>query len=103
LQESRQNHTSAASGVAYAESRGATNLLNWTEAGPKIRFTSAGLRNRTRSSKMSAAHVQTQGVMSSLSRVWSSCTRRMGWMGVPFKAAAFSTNAVRERCTNVSD
>jgi hypothetical protein len=66
-------------------------------------------------------------VMSSPSRVWSSCTRRMGWMGVPFKAAAFSTNAVCsipthaearpacgttrvhainelfERCTNVSD
>src|SRR5271156_1351498 len=35
LQESRQNHTSAASGVAYADSRGAINLLNWTEAGPK--------------------------------------------------------------------
>ena len=33
--------------------------------------------------------------MSSLSRVWSSCTRRMWWMGVPFKAAAFSTNAER--------
>jgi hypothetical protein len=40
LQESRQNHTSAASGVAYAELRGATNLLNWTEAGPKIALTS---------------------------------------------------------------
>jgi hypothetical protein len=34
LQESRQNHTSAASGVAYADSRGATTLLNWTEVGP---------------------------------------------------------------------
>jgi hypothetical protein len=38
------NHTSAASGVAYAESRGATNLLKWTEAGPKIVVTSLGLR-----------------------------------------------------------
>ena len=28
-------YTSAASGVAYAESGGATNLLNWTDAGPK--------------------------------------------------------------------
>ncbi len=35
LQESRQNHTSAASGVAYADARCATNLLNWTEVGPK--------------------------------------------------------------------
>jgi hypothetical protein len=35
LQESRQNHTSAASGVAYAGTRGAINLLNWTEVGPK--------------------------------------------------------------------
>jgi hypothetical protein len=46
LQESRQNHTSAASGVAYAETRGATNLLNWTEAGPKIALISLGLRIR---------------------------------------------------------
>ena len=61
MQESRQNHTSAASGVAYAETRGANNLLNWTEAGPKILFTSAGLRNRTCSSGMSAPHVQEQG------------------------------------------
>jgi hypothetical protein len=29
LQESRQNLTSAASGVAYARISGATNLLNW--------------------------------------------------------------------------
>src|ERR1700733_822258 len=36
LQESRQNHTSAASGVAYAEARGATNLVNWTDVGPKL-------------------------------------------------------------------
>jgi len=36
LQESRQNHTSAASGVAYAEPRGATNPLNWTEVGLKV-------------------------------------------------------------------
>ena len=35
LQVSRLNHTSAASGVAYADSRGATTLLNWTEVGPK--------------------------------------------------------------------
>src|SRR5580692_7212945 len=35
LQESRQNHTSAASGVAYADARGAIDLLNWTEVGPK--------------------------------------------------------------------
>src|SRR5271169_6971681 len=34
-QESRQNHTSAASGVAYAETRGATNLWKWTDVGPK--------------------------------------------------------------------
>ena len=39
LQESRQNHTSAASGVAYAETHGATNLLNWTEAKDVDRFT----------------------------------------------------------------
>ena len=44
LQESRQNHTSAASGVAYAETRGATTLLDWTEAGPKVVLTSLGLR-----------------------------------------------------------
>ena len=37
LQESGQNHTSAASGVAHAEPRGATNGLNWTEVGPKAR------------------------------------------------------------------
>ena len=36
LQESRQNHTSAASGVAYADSRGAINLLNWTDVGPRL-------------------------------------------------------------------
>ena len=36
LQESRQDHTGAASSVAYAETRGAANLLNWTEAGPKV-------------------------------------------------------------------
>src|SRR5271170_6967015 len=35
LQESRQNHTSAASGVAYAETHGATNLFKWTDIGPK--------------------------------------------------------------------
>jgi hypothetical protein len=35
LQESRQSHTSAASGVAYAEGHGATSPLNWTEVGPK--------------------------------------------------------------------
>jgi hypothetical protein len=34
LQVSRVNHISAASGVAYAESCGATNLLNWTDVGP---------------------------------------------------------------------
>jgi hypothetical protein len=34
LQESRQNQTSAASGVAYAEPCGATDLLNWTDVGP---------------------------------------------------------------------
>jgi hypothetical protein len=42
LQESRQNHTSAASGVAYAERRGATNPLNWTEVGPKTCLRSWG-------------------------------------------------------------
>lgn len=61
MQESGQNHTSAASGVAYAETRGATDLLNWTEAGPKILLTSVGLRDCTRFSGMSAAHVQTRG------------------------------------------
>jgi hypothetical protein len=34
LQVCRLNHTSSASGVAYADSRGATTLLNWTEVGP---------------------------------------------------------------------
>jgi hypothetical protein len=29
-------YISAASGVAYIETRGATNLLNWTEVGPKL-------------------------------------------------------------------
>jgi hypothetical protein len=38
------NHISAASGVAYTETRGATNLLNWTEVGPK----SVGPRRRAR-------------------------------------------------------
>jgi len=32
---SRLNHTGAASGVAYAEPRGATNPLNWPEVGLK--------------------------------------------------------------------
>jgi|HubBroStandDraft_6_1064221.scaffolds.fasta_scaffold40952_6 hypothetical protein len=61
--------------------------------------------------------------MSSLSRVWSSCTRRMGWMGVPFSTNAersiptsrgrvsaacgttgvHATNELFERYTNVSD
>jgi len=36
LQESRQNHTSAASRVAYAETRAATTIFNWTEDGPKV-------------------------------------------------------------------
>jgi hypothetical protein len=35
LQESRRNHTSAVSGVDYAETGGATNPLNGTEVGPK--------------------------------------------------------------------
>jgi hypothetical protein len=35
LRESRRNHTSAASGVAYAETRGATTLPNRTEVGLK--------------------------------------------------------------------
>jgi hypothetical protein len=30
------NHISAASGVAYTETRGVTTLLNWTEVGPKF-------------------------------------------------------------------
>ena len=33
MQESRRNQASAASGVAYAYSRGAITLLNWTEVG----------------------------------------------------------------------
>jgi hypothetical protein len=48
LQESRRNHTSAASGVAYAETCGATTLLNWTEAGPKVVLASLGLSRRAR-------------------------------------------------------
>jgi hypothetical protein len=36
LQVSRLNHTSAASGVAYAETCGATTLSNWTDVGPKV-------------------------------------------------------------------
>ena len=35
LQISRLNHISAASGVAYAETCGATTLPNWTEVGLK--------------------------------------------------------------------
>ena len=35
LQVSRLNHISAASGVAYAETCGATTLPNWTEVGLK--------------------------------------------------------------------
>jgi hypothetical protein len=46
LQESRQNHTSAASGVANADSRGAINLLNWTEAGPKIALCNDSVNSR---------------------------------------------------------
>ena len=40
------NHISAASGVAYIETRGATNLLNWTEVGPKVVLRPLGLRSR---------------------------------------------------------
>ena len=36
LQVSRLSHTSAASGVAYAETCGATTLSNWTDVGPKV-------------------------------------------------------------------
>jgi hypothetical protein len=50
LQVSRANHTSAASGVAYAEPCRATNLLNWTDVGPiwpvwswRLRMSGAGL------------------------------------------------------------
>jgi hypothetical protein len=35
--ENRQNQTSAASGVVYADSRGAATLLEWIEVGPKAR------------------------------------------------------------------
>src|SRR6266576_4152303 len=35
LQVSRLNHISAASGVAYTETCGATTLSNWTDVGPK--------------------------------------------------------------------
>ena len=35
MQVSRLNHISAASGVAYAETRGAATLSNWTDVGPK--------------------------------------------------------------------
>jgi hypothetical protein len=30
------NQISAASGVAYTETRGATTLSNWTDVGPKV-------------------------------------------------------------------
>src|SRR5208283_253551 len=33
LQVSSLNHTSAASGVAYADARGVTSLSNWTDVG----------------------------------------------------------------------
>jgi hypothetical protein len=35
LQVCRVNPISSASGVAYAETRGAITLLNWTDIGPK--------------------------------------------------------------------
>jgi len=35
---------------------GATSLLNWTEAGPKIAVTSQDLRNRARFASISAWH-----------------------------------------------
>src|ERR1700730_13268640 len=36
LQVSRTNHTCTASVVAWAETRGATNLWNWTDVGPTV-------------------------------------------------------------------
>ena len=36
MQVSRLNHTSTPSGVAYAETRGAITLPNWTEVGPNF-------------------------------------------------------------------
>ena len=56
MQESRQNHTSAASGVAYAETCGATTLSNWTEVGPKVVLTSLGLRHWAHFVGMSRRH-----------------------------------------------
>ena len=44
LQVSRINHISAASGVAYTETRGATILSNWTDVGPKRFLRSLGRR-----------------------------------------------------------
>src|SRR5712671_4447878 len=43
LQVSRANHISAASGVAYTETRGATTLSNWTDVGPKALRRSLGV------------------------------------------------------------
>src|SRR5437879_12960105 len=48
LQVSRLNHISAASGVAYTETRGATTLSNWTDVGPKALLRSLGQRRRAR-------------------------------------------------------
>src|SRR6516162_1037979 len=44
LQVSSVNHLSAASGVVYAKTRGATNPLKWTDVGPKF-FFSLGLHH----------------------------------------------------------
>src|SRR6266566_3142150 len=45
---SRVNQISAASGVAYTETRGATTLSNWTDVGPKAWLRSLGQRRRAR-------------------------------------------------------
>src|SRR4029077_3603443 len=60
LQVSSLQHTSAASGVAYAQTFGATTLLNWTEAGPSVVLTSSGLHRRVRFVEMSTWHSNLQ-------------------------------------------
>ena len=48
MQVGRANQISAASGVAYAKTCGAINLLNWTDVGPNVCLRSLGQRHRVR-------------------------------------------------------
>src|SRR6267143_3916857 len=57
LQVSRLNHITAASGVAYMETRGATTLSNWTDVGPKA-LTSMWLGRRARRVPSARRNVQ---------------------------------------------